>query len=350
MKEISDISWLVPEDVYRKDPALSYSTLARFNREGFNNIDNLFEKIESPSLTFGSAVDALITGGEEEFNNNFIVAEFPNIPDSIVQIVKELFNEFSDTHTTLESIPNEEIIGFASRFNYQNNWKPETRAKVIKEKGNTYYNLLFVSENKKIINTDIYNSVITAVNALKESDATRFYFSTDDEFTPHIKRYYQLKFKAVLRNNIEYRCMFDELIVDYKNKTIQPIDLKTSCKLNDREWDFPKHYVEWDYQIQNRLYYRILLNNIKKDEYFKDFKILPYKDIIIFKESTLPLVWDIPFTSAEGTLYFGKNKEIEFKDPEDIGYTLNYYLSLRPEVPIDIDKFGNNNIVSWLNK
>ena len=52
MKEISDISWLVPEDVYRKDPALSYSTLARFNREGFNNIDNLFEKIESPSLTF----------------------------------------------------------------------------------------------------------------------------------------------------------------------------------------------------------------------------------------------------------------------------------------------------------
>lgn len=140
------------------------------------------------------------------------------------------------------------------------------------------------------------------------------------------------------------------IIVDYKNKTILPIDLKTSCKRLDREWDFPSHYIEWSYQIQNRLYVRILQDVISKDEYFKDFKILPYKDIIIFRGSDTPLVWDIPFTFERGTLYFGKNNQIEMRDPEEIGKELSYYLSSRPKVPNGIDEFSANNIAEWINK
>ena len=349
MKKLSEISWNVPESVYREDPALSYSTLSRFDREGFANIDKLFDKQETPSLLLGSIVDTIITDGEDEFNNRFVVAEYPDIPDSIIQIVKALFNEFSVTHRTLESIPNEEVIGFASRFNYQNNWKPETRAKVIKEKGFDYYNLLYLSQDKVILNTETYQDVCRAVDALKTSEATKFYFADNNPFEPNIERFYQLKFKATL-NGIDYRCMFDELVVFSDTKEIQPLDLKTSCKKLDREWDFPTHYIEWNYQMQNRLYVRILQDVISKDDYYKDYKILPYKDIIIFKGSDTPLVWDIPFTFEKGTLYFGKNNQIEMKDPEDIGKELSSYLSSRPRVPSGIDEFGTNNIVEWINK
>ena len=349
MKKLSEIAWNVPESVYREDPALSYSTLSRFDREGFNKLDSLFDKIETPSLTFGSAVDSIITGGQEEFEDRFFVADFPDTPDSIIQIVKTLFNEFSVTHRTLESIPNEEVIGFASRFNYQNNWKPETRAKVIKEKGFDYYNLLYLSQDKTILNTETYQDVCKAVDALKTSEATKFYFADNNPFEPNIERFYQLKFKATL-NGIDYRCMFDELVIFSDTKEIQPLDLKTSCKKLDREWDFPTHYIEWNYQMQNRLYVRILQDVISKDDYYKDYKILPYKDIIIFKGSDTPLVWDIPFTFEKGTLYFGKNNQIEMKDPEDIGKELSSYLSSRPRVPSGIDEFGTNNIVEWINK
>ena len=102
--------------------------------------------------------------------------------------------------------------------------------------------------------------------------------------------------------------------------------------------------------MQNRLYVRILQDVISKDDYYKDYKILPYKDIIIFKGSDTPLVWDIPFTFERGTLYFGKNGQIEMKDPEDIGKELSYYLSSRPNVPIGINEVGTNNIVEWINK
>lgn len=52
-KSLKDISWNVSEETYRADPALSYSTLARYEREGFNNLDKLFDRLETPSLTFG---------------------------------------------------------------------------------------------------------------------------------------------------------------------------------------------------------------------------------------------------------------------------------------------------------
>ena len=349
MKKLSEIAWNVSEEQYRNDPALSYSTLSRFDREGFNKLDSLFDKVESPSLTFGSATDAIITGGQEEFNSRFMPADFPDIPDSIIQIVKELFNRYSETCNNINLISNDAVIEVAAIYNYQNNWKPETRAKVIKEKGFQYYNLLYLSQDKTIIDIQTYQDVCRAVDALKSSEATKFYFADNNPFEPNVERFYQLKFKATL-NGIDYRCMFDELVIFYDTKEILPIDLKTSCKKFDREWDFPKHYVEWSYQMQNRLYVRILQDVISKDDTYKDYKILPYKDIIIFRGSDTPLVWDIPFTFTKGTLYFGKNNQIEMKDPEDIGKELSSYLSSRPRVPSGIDELGNNNIVEWLNK
>ena len=152
-KNLYDISWQVDEPTYRADEALSYSTLAKFAREGFNKLDSLFDKVETPSLTFGSAVDALITGGQEEFDNNFMVADFEVPTDSVLKMVLVLFGEFGVTHNTLSSIPNEEIIGRTEALKYQLNWKPETRAKVIKEQGGTYYSLLYSANGRKIIDT-----------------------------------------------------------------------------------------------------------------------------------------------------------------------------------------------------
>ena len=135
MKSFKDISWLVTEDVYRQDKALSYSTLAKYNREGFNGLHKLFDRIETPSLTFGSAVDSIITGGTEEFEDRFMVADFPDIPDSIISIVKHLHKTYTGTSTrSISMIPDNIVIGITEMFKYQMNWKPETIAKLIKEK------------------------------------------------------------------------------------------------------------------------------------------------------------------------------------------------------------------------
>ena len=49
-KQLSDIAWNVSEETYRQDPAISYSTLAKFEREGFNSINHLFDRIENNEM------------------------------------------------------------------------------------------------------------------------------------------------------------------------------------------------------------------------------------------------------------------------------------------------------------
>lgn len=342
IKSLKEISWNVSEEEYRKDKALSYSTLAKFDRTGFNELEHLFDKVESPSLTFGSAVDSIITGGEEEFNNRFIVAEFPSVPDSIIPIIKSLYSKYKDEFSSLYDILDSVIIEEASSFNYQNNWKPETRAKVIKEKGANYYRLLYISENKTILDSATYTDVLHTVDALRSSDSTRQYFAEPTPFD-NVEKLYQLKFKATL-NGINYRCMSDLLLVDYDNKTILPIDLKTSSKA---EWDFYKSFVDWNYQIQARLYWRIIRDNLDRDLYFKNFKLLDYKFIVANKRTLTPLVWECEFTQEKGTLVIGTHI---FKDPEDIGKTLHTYLTHESKVPIEINQNTSNSLTKWLEK
>lgn len=243
MKSLYDISWKVTEEEYRADPALSYSTLAKYEREGFNNIDKLFDRLDTPSLTFGSAVDSIITGGQEEFDNRFLVADYPSIPDSLIKIVKALFKQFGSSYN-LNNISDTFIITETMNQGYQLNWKPETRAKVIKEKGSEYYNLLSLAEDKVILDNQTYQGVCNAVEALKNSESTKFYFAPNNPFEPEIERFYQLKFKGEF-NGVKYRNMADLIVVNHKEKWVLPVDLKTS---SHTEWDFYKSFVDWRYE------------------------------------------------------------------------------------------------------
>ena len=344
MKSLEEISWKVSEDIYRSDPALSYSTLARYEREGFSNLDKLFDKVETPSLLLGQLVDCYITGSTEEFNERFLIADFPSVPDSIIAIVKELFKWCNTTNRTLESIKDDFIIQIASKYNYQNNWKPETRAKVIKEKGAEYYSLLYLAGDKVIVSTEMNNTALSMTEALKNSEATKWYFQPDNPFE-NIERLYQLKFKATL-HGVNYRCMSDLLVCDYDKKIIYPLDLKTTGK---PEYMFYKSFIEWNYQIQARLYWAIIRENLNKDDYFKDFKLADYRFIVVSRECK-PKVWIFGSTKAVGTITAGKHGNIEMRDPFVIGIELSYYLNNRPDSPIGITEIGDNSIMKWINE
>lgn len=207
-KRLYDISWKVTEEEYRADEALSYSTIAKFAREGFNKLDTLFDRVETPSLTFGSAVDALITGGQEEFDKNFMVADFPPLTDSVLKMVKAAFEKYRYQYRQLEDIPTKDLVDLSEELSYQLNWKPETRAKVVKEQGGEYYTLMYAAGDKKILDTETKEQVDAAVEALKTSAATKFYFSPNNPFNKDIVREYQLKFKATF-GGVNYRCMAD---------------------------------------------------------------------------------------------------------------------------------------------
>lgn len=344
MKTLYDISWQVIEPEYRADSALSYSTIAKFAREGFNNLDTLFDKIETPSLTFGSAVDTLITGGQEEFDKNFMVAEFPTLKDSVRSIVNTLFENYSQNYRSLNEIPDSIIIDQTILDSFQLNWKPETRARVIKEQGSEYYSLLYLAGDRTVIDTALKEQIDNTVNALKTSPSTCTFFAENG--TDNLIREYQLKFKATL-DGVDYRCMADLIIIDPENMIVYPIDLKTS---SHTEWDFYESFIQWRYDIQSRLYWRIIRDNMDRDPFFRGYKLANYTFVVVNKKTLTPLAWEFEDTQKMGTLVYGKHQQIELQDPFELGKQLSIYLSSRPQVPEGINIGSSNSITQWLNK
>lgn len=342
-KTLYDISWQVTEPEYRKGKGLSYSTIARFHREGFDNLNKLFDKIDSPSLIFGSLVDTLLTGDEKEFEENYVVAEFPAVAESQVVVIKYLFDKYSDTNSSLEEISDNLIIAATEVLNFQKNWKPETRAKVIKENGSVYYDLLHLSIGKTLIGTQLYKDAQECVAILKTNPVTASYFNSCHPFETNIEKFYQLKFRGQYQN-IELRCMADLIIVDHIKKTIQPIDLKTSF---NKEWNFTKSFIKWGYWIQAQLYWYIIKQTIEKDPFYQNYTLLDYQFIVISNNSRIPLIWTYADTQKEVDCVYGKNQQIVCTNWRSIVKDLNYYLEFKPTVPKGIT--DKNELITWLN-
>jgi len=341
-KELSSIALDITEPEYRQMPELSYSTLATYEKSGYNGLDHLFDKKESPSLTLGSCVDAILTGGEDEFYSLFLVADMPSIGDKEKLVADYLFENYGNSYEILEDVPATYILEAANVYEFQKNWKDETRIKVLTERCAVYYKVKALAVGKTIITRETFESVQAMVRALRESPVTCGYFADNDEMSP-IRRYYQLKFKANF-DGIGYRCMADLICVDYEKKIIFPIDLKTS---SHAEWDFQDSFTQWQYMIQSRLYWRIIKANILKDDFFKDFELADYRFIVVNKNTLTPLVWKFPLTKSIGTLIDERGNE--YRDPFEIGKELRGYLDCKPPVPNGINKDGVN-IITCLKK
>lgn len=335
MTDFSTLAWNVDEPTYRADEALSYSTLANYERNGrFSALPTLFDKISTPSLTFGSMVDTLLTGSEEEFNSLFIIVEDSGLSDTLKEITVNLYNLYKDTRLRFEDIPDEVIAQVGKDANYYagDNYAA-TRVKKIKESCKPYYSMLCLAEGKKIVSQTDVEDARRCAEVLKTNPRTSFYFAENDPFDTAVKRYYQLKFKVDSEEG-SYRCMADVIIVDYEHKTIQPCDLKTS---SHNEWEFPKSFQQWRYDIQARLYWRLIKEVVSGDPFFREFTVLPYKFIVINKKNLKPMVWDFEDTVKYGllTITTPSGYTMTWRDPFVIGKELKKYLDSNPELPME---------------
>lgn len=338
-KSFKEISDNITEEEYREDGKMHYSTLATYERTGFSGLSTLFEKKESPSLLFGSVVDCLLTGTSEEFKERFFVADIPEITETLNLIITKLFKDFPDADN-IEQIPVTYVSNTWSLYDSRN-WKDTTKKQfIIEHGGDDYFKFLKIAGDRIIIDNVLYEDALNSVRALKESPVTKFYFEENSPFDS-IERLYQLKFHTEY-NGIQYSCMCDLIVVDHKNKIIQPVDLKTSFHF---EYEFPKSFLDWNYQIQARQYYRCLEDTIKKDEYFKDFKINNYQFIVVKKGNNIPLVWEFEGTKTLGDIKV--NNDTILRDPYKIASELVHYLHDNPIVPDGIYTDKPNKILKY---
>lgn len=352
-KSIKNLAINITEDEYRKLNAMHYSMLSHFEKGGFESIDHLNDKISTPSLIFGKMVDLMISD-RSAFNDVFAIIEDNDMPsDKTKEMMDYLVELYGDCYDKFTDIPEGFLEGACQKMNYRKTYLPKTRYASL-DKYRQYYELKNFARktNKTLVTQTDRRAAICCYNALLDSASTKDFFKEDlFEANRDIERVYQLKFVSDFEQNghkITFKVMPDLLVVDHKNKTVRIIDLKTSSL---KEYEFPKAFLKYNYHIQGRLYYRVIRDVLAKDEYFKDFKFLPSRFVVINRDSLNPLVWTFDNFDKDGTLCLNREKQ---RDPYDIAEELDTYLHMSPDeriVPIGISltKDGNS-VEDWLEK
>ena len=292
------------EDYYT-NPAISQSQLKLL----LGPDPSIFNTIQEPDLYFeekkhfiiGDGVDMQLTRPIEEFNQKFHISNLQNKPsDTIKSIVNQVYDHVKEVHgreiLTIDRYPNA-ILDSCNDHNYQPNWKDSTRVAKIVEAWE-YWEDLKQAEGKVVLSQEENDLISQIVMSIRTNPTTSKYFETSRDI--EILDQYSIYFNY---EGVDCKALLDRIIVNHKNKTIQPIDFKT---MGDQTLYFPKSLRQRRYDIQAAFYTEAL----KSKKVYETYEILPFKFIV---ESTVNPGNPLVFTCSSELLDIGKNGRQPYK-------------------------------------
>lgn len=319
--KLSDYALNIPETDYHARKTLSYSILARYEREGgFSSLPKRFDDLWEPTpktdaLLFGSAFDTAVTRGMDAFNKEFVVFDGETPADKARDVIAALVER---------GIAWEDTSGIVSVMNdlrYYPTWKDVTRISKMSEGGAAaYYRALRKAKDDglSIISAEMRDMVVHKLDVLRATPLTNSLIF--DELPEGQERYFQLQFESNV-NDVVYKIMCDMIIVDHNNKSIHIYDLKTSGKESS---EFRRSYLDWNYHIQSHLYRMVLLHALMFTDY-EDYTVDEFSFIVVSKVNDTPLVW------GDDTLV--EEERPRLRNPITIGTELMGAYELSPTEP-----------------
>lgn len=270
---------------YKESNAISQSLL----KAVLNGLGS-YKKTLSTSNHFllGDAVDILLTESREVFEEFYHVSDVKKPTDNLVKICSEMikYYPFKDLESEYKT-----LLRICREGNYYNNLKND-KAEKVKSKYLNYWNDLIKSEGKPIIGLLEYETISKVTTSLKTNKYTKHIFN----LKPHEEALSQLDIYFDYKE-LKCKALLDRVILNHKDKTIQPIDIKT---IGDYTTNFKKSILKYRYDIQAAWYTLAL----EKKYMFSEYTILPFQFLV---ESTVhPGYNPLIYTCSEMDLLGGK--------------------------------------------
>ena len=308
---------------YKTISALNQSTLKQIlvsPRAYVEAKERQLARVESTEqhFMFGSLVDIMLTESREYFDKKYaVIPDDTGVSETIAKIVKGIYDSVVDedklydadikhTPTNLEDYP-EQILKHCDYELYQSRWKDETRINKIVEQGSKYFDILKKCGTKTIITESEYAKAVNCVMALRSDKHTSKYCQKKSN-DPNIL----IIDKHVIvfeHDGLEFKGELDRIIVNHKEKTITPIDFKTTSK---SVLNFEKSFWHFRYDFQAAVYTLGLTkdkSNRLKSYYQEGYTFKPMLYIVV--ETFLknpPMVFEISKTAINTGLYGNVDK------------------------------------------
>ena len=332
---LSDYSLNVPDAQYHADPAWSYSVIARYAKDGFNAMATLHDKfVSTPSMDFGSLFDSILTKGKKTLDDYVVTDTCP--PNAEKGVLDYLLTV---TNAPFYDIPSYTMEEAFTAVDYQKKWGYDAKYKHV-EAYRDYYDVL--RSGKKVVSQADWDDAVEMAKIFRANPYLSDLFgkvSTDKkEFL------YQTQYKTnwTLPNGEEVtvKIMPDLLVVDHENKTIQPVDLKTSSM---PAYDFAENFVRFRYDIQAELYTDVLKKIVSEDPDLSDYTVLTYLFTDISRSDKVPVTYE--YDPSNGFSF----KDYTYKGWQELLMEILQYEKTEAVVPSYIKLDEPNDLIAILN-
>lgn len=270
---------------YRSYNAVNYSLLKEIYDGYYKSIRDGIPEKSSTSLDFGSYIDQVISTGQKPEVYTYKQVELGGHSKILVD---ELLKIYPSAKCTIA-----ERLDLANSLDLWSTTKKEDKREALVN-SNDINTILEREQARKEGKNVISEEDLSVAEIMLNTLYTHEYSKNIVDPPLDIESYKQLPLRFIF-NNIECKILIDDLEVDHKNKTLQPIDLKTGT-----DFDFLGNYYKYKYFLQGTFYYLGVLNLINKIPELKDYTILPFKFLYISRERPdLPLIYRMTNKSIE---------------------------------------------------
>jgi hypothetical protein len=207
---------MITDQAYLDSTAVSQSRLKKIlihPTEYLNaSYDTEFDEPKA-NILVGDGVDILLTQSEEVFHERFHISNVERPTGQMGDFVWNLFiNRDNDNAKEIAY----HTVGF----------KRDSFDKVMSrfiEEGREYYDALVMGEKKTVITSQQLAQIYNTKDSLLTHRYTRKYFEQNDQY----EVLYQVPIEFEY-NGVKCKGLLDMLIVDKVNKTLTPVDIKTT--------------------------------------------------------------------------------------------------------------------------
>jgi hypothetical protein len=280
---------------------LSFSKLALLDRSPKDFYKKYIEGEEvianTHAVNIGSLIDCLLTEPDNLYNI-FKVVNYSE-PTGLMQDYTNAFivhykNLLSNKPDTLSDSEKQLV---AHEKAYANNIFKISIEKVIErfnKEARDYASSVVTAGDKVIVTTEDFLKASACANALLNNKFTKEFLS--NYIVGNKEKLYQLNDTFEILDGgspITFKVKLDLVIVDHDNKTIQPLDIKTT---GSSPYAFTKSMYSYRYDIQGALYSHYINHIFKARKGLEDYKVLDFKFIVVnVYYPKNPLIWKLSY-------------------------------------------------------
>jgi hypothetical protein len=256
-------------------------------------------------MAFGTLVDYMCFE-PSKVQEEFYVSEADREPSKTAKQLADWILENKDFNAV--SVDNDSVV-LGQSYSYANLKDVLEEAKEAigkstsfkKYGGVDYLKEQIESENKHVVDSQLYNKARDATMTLKTHPFTRDYFTSNSK---------EVQFQVPIvwdpsewDDDIKWmaKSLLDIVLIDHEERTVTPVDLKTTSR---SVYKFPNAFLRWRYYLQASYYWHGLYQRVKSHDEISDYVVKPFEFVVISqKDVQHPLV----YTTTENTLLKGRD-------------------------------------------